>query len=362
MNFLKRFVLLFLGQNWLSTFTGVVSDTRPDSEKEKDFLSEERLPIQTADPFSNAQITISPYPYVNQLSTSECVPHAITLALAIERKNDTNNFSLLSPTFVYRLRSNYANEGSAPQDIFNLCRKWGAPLFDTLPTPQTEWQANNVMLTEQMYTEASIFKGSSPYYTLAKPNDIGEIAKIAQQGHAVPITLFATEEEYSRQYPTIINNNLIRTQAEVQHEVCVLPYSGFWKDGIRYVAIQDSAWFGGWKIRYLSEQFIKARVYGACYWVTVNVVGQGPRPTFFFTRTLAVGSSGTEVKALQQLLISEGLLPNDLASGYFGGHTLAGVRAFQEKYASEILTPGGLSAPTGIVGSLTREKLNVLCE
>lgn len=362
MSLVQTLVWFFLGQSWLSTFTGVTPDTRSQEEKDKDFLSEERLPVATADPFSNTQILASPYPHLNQLSTSECVPHAITLALAIERKNDTGNFALLSPTFVYRLRSNYARAGSAPQDIFNLCKKYGAPLYDSLPTPQTEFQANNATLTSQMYTEASIYKGASPYYTIGSPNDIAAIAKIAQQGHAVAITIYATEEEYSVQYPKILYPSLPYAQAEVQHEICVLPYSGFWKDGIRYVAIQDSAWFGGWKIRYLSEQFIKARCYGACYWTDVKLLSNGPLPTFHFIRTLFVGSSGTDVKALQQVLISEGFLPTDLASGYFGGHTLAGVRAFQSKYASQILTPNGLDAPTGIVGPATRAKLNQLCE
>lgn len=343
------------------SFTGVVKDRRAQWEKDKDYLSEERVPVETSDPFGNAQLTVSPYPYLNQLSTSECVPHSITLALAIERKNDTGNFSLLSPTFVYRLRSNYPRAGSAPQDIFELCRKYGAPLLDSLATPLNEVLANRVTLTPQMYIEAAIYKGSSPYYTIGTPNSITEIAKIAQQGHAVPITLFATEEEYAREYPVILNPTLTYSQAEVQHEVCVLPYSGFIKDGVKYVAIQDSAWFGGFKLRYLSETFIKARVYGACYWVTVNVLGTGPKPKWVFTKPLTVGDRGPDVEALQHLLISEGLLPNDLASGYFGGYTLAGVRAFQNKYASEILTPSGLFNPTGYFGPASMVRANMLC-
>lgn len=361
MNLFNQILVFFLGHSWSPTFTGVVPDTRPPEEKEKDYLSEERRFIQTSDPFGNPQIKESPYPYLNQLSTSECVPHAITLALAIERKNDTGNFSLLSPTFIYRLRANYAKAGSAPQDIFNLLKKYGAPLYDTLPTPQVESQANAVTLTTDMYSEAEIFKGLSPYYSLGKPNDIAAIAKIAQEGHAVPITVFATEEEYARQYPAILIPNLTYSQAEVQHEICVLPYSGFMKDGIKYVAIQDSAWFGGWKVRYLSEAFIKARCYGACYWVSVNVLGSGPRPKWLFTKSLTIGSKGTDVLMLQRLLISEGFLPNDLGSGYFGGHTRAGVKAFQMRYKDEILTPAGLT-PTGYFGTLSMAVANRLCK
>lgn len=352
--------------NWLLNFfksnpffTGVISDQRTNGEKQQDYLHEERNVSVSADPFGNSQITLSPYPYENQLSTSECVPHAVGLALSIERKTAGQNFEQLSPSFVYRLRSNYSNAGSAPQNVFNIYKNTGAPLFTTLPTPQTEQEANALILSNQMYTEAQIYRGAT-YYTLGTPNDISTIAQIIQQGHPVAITLFATEDEYSRQYPVILTPSLTYAQAAVQHEVCVLPYSGFIKDGIKYVAIQDSAWFGGWKLRYLSETFIKTRVYGAMYWIGSQTLSVGPKPNFKFTQTLQFGSRSNEVIYMQRFLVSEGLLPSDCVTGYFGGYTLAAVKAFQAKYASDILLPVGLMAPTGIWGPSSIKKANSL--
>lgn len=358
---LINFIISLFSKSQSPFFTGVLPDNRSEEEKSKDYLSEEMMPPSVPEPFSNPQMTVSPYPYVNQLGTSSCVPHAATLALAIERKADVNNFALLSPMFAYRLRSNYAAEGSPPQNIFQILRNSGAPLADSLPTPQYEFQANALSITDQMKSEAAIYKGLD-YYTLAIPNSIVTIAKIAMQGHAIAITLFANEDEYSIQYPKIVNPNLTYSQAEIQHEVCVLPYSGFIKDGIRYVAIQDSAWFGGWKLRYLSEAFIKARVYGAAYWDTVQILATGKYPKHVFTYPLRLGNQNDEVKILQQMLIAEGLLPPTLATGLFGGKTLAGVRAFQEKYAIDILIPAGLTAPTGFFGDLSIKKANDLCK
>ncbi len=341
-------------------FTGVLPDPRTSGEKAQDYLHEERLTVGTPNPFGNAQIAVSPFPYINQLATSSCVPHAVTLALSIERKGLTGAFPQLAPIFPYRLRFNYPNPGSAPADMFYECSKYGAPLASTLPTPQYEVQANAVVLTSQMYTEATIFKGLK-YFTFGAVPNIDTIAQVADQGHGVCITLFATEEEYSVQYPSLINLNLTYNQAAIQHEVCVLPNSGFVKDGVRYVAIQDSAWFGGWKLRYLSEAFINARVYGGGYWTKVELLATGARPKFNFTQNLTVGAKGNEVTMLQQLLVSEGMLPADCTTGYFGGITLAGIKAFQDKYAQDILIPNGINVPTGYWGPSSRAKANQLC-
>lgn len=351
---------LFPGLFTKRIFTGVLPDPRSAFEKAKDYLHEERVFPGTPNPFGNEQILVSPYPYINQLATSSCVPHAVTLALSIERKALNGSFALLSPMFPYRLRFNYANPGSAPTDMFYQCSKWGAPLASTLPTPQFEMQANALVLTNDMYTEANIFKGLK-YFSLGTKNNIDTIAGIADTGRPVCITLFATEDEYSRQYPVIIEPKLTYAQATIQHEVCVLPNSGFVKDGVKYIAVQDSAWFGGWKLRYLSEQFVNLRVYGGGYWTEVKLLSVGPKIKYNFTQNLSVGARSQEVKMMQVFLVSEGLLPTDCTTGYFGGITLAAVKAFQDKYVQDILIPNGITVPTGYWGPSSRAKANQLC-
>ena len=75
-------------------------------------------------------------------------------------------------------------------------------------------------------------------------------------------------------------------------------------------------------------------------------------------RSLSQGSSGDDVKALQGLLIKEGVYPEGLVTGFFGSLTKQAVIRFQEKYASKILQPAGLQAGTGFVGPATLKKLN----
>ena len=79
-----------------------------------------------------------------------------------------------------------------------------------------------------------------------------------------------------------------------------------------------------------------------------------------FSRLLRVGSRGEDVRRLQEILVSDGVYPEVTVSGYFGNLTRAAVVRFQEKYASELLAPASLQSGTGVVGVLTRTKLNQL--
>jgi len=78
-----------------------------------------------------------------------------------------------------------------------------------------------------------------------------------------------------------------------------------------------------------------------------------------FSRNLGLGMSGDDVKALQEILISEGVWESEVgATGYFGSITKSAVIRYQEKYAAEILEPLGLTEGTGFVGSSTLAHLN----
>lgn len=72
--------------------------------------------------------------------------------------------------------------------------------------------------------------------------------------------------------------------------------------------------------------------------------------------------NNTEVRCLQTFLKNQGrdVYSEGLVTGNFGILTQRAVTRFQEKYASEILTPLGLSRGTGIVGPATRTKINQL--
>lgn len=347
--------------------TGLVDDPRTQAEQEADFAHEERLPagaVMPEDPFGNQKITSSPFYLENQWYVGSCVPHGVGLGLCIERKLQLNEYVRISQLFAYRFRLNYPDSGAWLQGMFDIYKAKGACLYATLPTKvnMSEADATNIVITPNMLNEGLIYAGLE-YWTIKNYGNIETLAEIAQKGHGVPLVFYATYAEWSQEYPQIYDSKLDPFGAEVRHCVCILPKSGFIENGIRYVAVQDSAWFANRQLRYLSEDFIKARLYGAGYWDKVNVLGGGAHPHHTFAVTLGVGSTNvSEVTAMQLLLIAENLLPTDCATGYFGGRTLAAVHAFQSKYADEILVPQGLTKPTDLFGPACIKKANLLCK
>jgi len=89
--------------------------------------------------------------------------------------------------------------------------------------------------------------------------------------------------------------------------------------------------------------------------------GQPAAGVGMLTKTLRLGMTDPEVSTLQGGLKQDAAVyPQGLVTGYFGPLTRAAVIKFQEKYASEILTPLGLARGTGLVGAATRAKFNAL--
>ncbi len=81
---------------------------------------------------------------------------------------------------------------------------------------------------------------------------------------------------------------------------------------------------------------------------------------YSFTRNLRMGDTGSDVTALAKALAKLGIVTEFEIAGTYGLSLHKGIIRFQEKYATEVLTPAGLITGTGVAGSFTRAKLNRL--
>ena len=81
----------------------------------------------------------------------------------------------------------------------------------------------------------------------------------------------------------------------------------------------------------------------------------------FITSFMRPGSSNNSGDVLKlQVFLNVAQHAGLPTTGFFGPKTLVAVNTFQRTYASEILHPAGLSAPTGNVYALTLQKINAL--
>lgn len=84
--------------------------------------------------------------------------------------------------------------------------------------------------------------------------------------------------------------------------------------------------------------------------------------TPYLREYLRLGALGDEVKKLQTFLSKEGSYSEGFITGYFGPLTEKAVKMFQTKYATDILLPQSLSAPTGFAKNYTQAVINsIVC-
>lgn len=352
LNFLKN-----LFRSSRTYYTGANIDPRLAQQTMADWTHEE---LGTATVFSYLTTKPQPvFPYEDQQGTNECGPHAATLAMGANEVRSGQAFARLSKDFFYRLRSNFPTAGMYLKELGSVASGSGSCLQTTVPTSSSDDFANLLVLTDQMKAEAAIYR-QGHYFQINNYEDIDALAELINgENTAVVLFIYATYREWAQEYPVILDNPSVSV-APIRHFVCAVPQGAYMEGDTRYLTIQDSAHFGGQVIRRLSADFIANRCIGALYFRDLILTPhQTPKPIWpRAAGSLTMYDRGAEVRTLQQILIYEGLLPQGCDTGSFLGMTLAGVKAYQAKYASDILAPNGITAPTGFVGQATLAHLS----
>lgn len=115
------------------------------------------------------------------------------------------------------------------------------------------------------------------------------------------------------------------------------------------------------------QRILSALILGAA--LVSPTIAVAASPCADIARTLRIGSSGEDVRLLQQALNADprtqvaktGPGSPGSETTYFGPATHRAVMKYQEMYRSAVLAPAGLSLGTGVVGPLTRAHLRQSC-
>ena len=299
-------------------------DTRPDHEREKDYLTKE-ITTSAVVPFQNNKIKKINITEFNQWYVGSCVPHAFYTQLQYEGILSKNfNQSQLR---AYRKRSNYPSAGSNGVDMYNKIKEGQSNDF---PTPKgfTDKEANAMpyITGNDLISDFNYFQ----YYGSDGKILINDLISDVASGKAVSIFIYATNSEWSREYVEVKDSNLDIKKAYVRHAVCLIPKGDFTDNGKSWLSVQDSAKFGGLGLRYISYDFLLQRCYFAG---KVYKKDDSPTPPpVKVNKPLSYceqGYNNSNVIDLQKYLIKGGYLKPEYATGYYGTLTAKAVLWFQ---------------------------------
>ena len=312
-------------------------DTRPQADKDKDYIVDEIAADVAVVPFENSRIDVLTATVYNQWLVGSCVPHGIITQLEYEGLIPPN--LSISQLRAYRKRLNYAQPGCIGPDMYDKIKHGQSNDFPT-PAHFTENQA-----TAMPYVAGDRLIDDFNYFQYKKEDgtwDVEQIVKDIAIGKAIAPFIYATDAEWAREYVDIITPNLALEGAEVRHCVCLIPSGDFTENGRQWVSVHDSAKFGGRHLRYVTYEFLKKRLYFGAKVYKGAEIPVPPTPPHVDLPLVACeqGNKGENVLNLQEYLIEKGFLEKNYATSYFGAISAKALLWFQlfhhDKFSSKI--------------------------
>jgi hypothetical protein len=337
---------------------GAVIDTRPESEKQKQFT--QREVVASTAPVQWVEKTLEQcrkFPIFDQDGSGSCVMQTECKELGIMRWLKDKTYVHFSATDGYQRRINKPDAGMAYYDARRIARE-GITLEVLAPSQgMTDAQMDSAVVEQYKRDVGAVF--SVPNSLDLPIKDIDAVASTIQQtGKGVMVWFYFTSDEWTNR-PKILNVNLpLNGVATLRHSVCAVDFALI--NGKKCLIIDDSwgpgAASGGQRI--IDEDFYKVRNWYAGYLVNFKFdEGTEPKPVHTFNVDMHFGETNEEVRWLQKCLKYEKLFPSNAdATGYYGAITAESVKKFQAKYGID-----ASSSPLGRdVGPKTRAKLNSL--
>jgi hypothetical protein len=247
--------------------TGVLVDDRSESEKDLNEVYSGEIYTQANSVVwrEKTLATTRTYPVFNQGYTSSCVGWSMAKILGILEMLSTGEFVKFSGSYIYNNRTNTSQEGMNASDAYKAPAK-GVTLDIFNPGEGlSEEQTRAMQFPEYAKKVGSLFGLASSKPIVLPVADIEAVASVIQTtGKPVMVWYYFTPLEWSREEPRELD--ILTGYADpkaYRHSVVAVDY--FMENGIKYLAIEDSAHFGGITRRRISEEFHSSRNWYATY-------------------------------------------------------------------------------------------------
>lgn len=311
---------------------GALLDTRTPEQKLKDVKFKEV--VASANPVNWTEKNPSTYrkfPIFNQDGSGSCVAQTEAKELGIMRQLKDGNYVHFSATDIYQRRSNKPNGGMGAADVRQIAKE-GVTLEILVPSQNMgDAQMDNASVAPYMHEVGKVFAITDSINLTA--GNIEEIASVIQTtGKGVMVWFYFAIDEWTERpvvkYPTLT------IETGLRHSVTAVDFTLV--NGKKCLIIEDS-WGTSYGLagqRIIDEDFLKARNWYASYLVNFKF-DQPPvvKPHYSFALPMEFGQTSADIKALQDILKYETLLPTNISStGYYGALTAQAVLKFQKKY------------------------------
>lgn len=286
----------------------------------------------------------------DQKISSSCGGFAVSTLKEIKDPNHT----VKSPKFIYS-QTHAVGGGTSVYALGNHVIKKGACSEALCPSePATEANlTRSEGITEEMFNDG-LKDLSLAYAQIRNLKSIDDVACALRDNDGIILGIYGK------------NNGTWRTENVVPplptdkdkfaHWVCGVE-AGI-HNGEKAIRFMNS-WgeFTGFQgLQWITEEYFTSGNIWCAWTVTEKENVIVPEFKYFWSRTLKLGDSNTDVKALQKALKLEGY--EQPVTGYYGTITKSNVIKLQEKYAKEILEPCNLYKGNGVCAQFTRMFLN----
>lgn len=341
-------------------YQGACLDTRTEEEKLKDYKFEEI--VSSASPVNwqeKKQSDWRKFPIFDQDGSGSCVAQTMAKLLGIMYWLANGIYVHFSATHIYQRRINKPGGGMNGDDVFKIASE--GVTFEDLVSSQkmSDAEMDAVVIPEYKQKVGEIFKISKNWITLPI-KDIETVASVLQQtGKGIMLWFYFKYDEWDKNPDVRYADLELAAPTTSRHSVTGVDFTLY--NGRKAIIIDDSwgpkAGTGAGQ-RIIDEDFFKVRNWFAKYPMNFQFSESTDpnKPIYNFVYDLKFSATviygNLDIVALQNCLKYLGLFPvNTENTGYFGSLTKKAVQNFQTKY--------GLN-PDGVVGKITRSKLNEL--